>query len=134
MMQSGRSDLTKINKNKRMKLFVNIIASVFAILFIWAGVLQYNDPDSLLWYTIYGSAALASIFFIFNKLRLTVSVLLSFLYLLGSYIFWPHQFEGVSLNGGDIVNIEHSRESLGLMINAMVMLFYSWRIRTVRMT
>ncbi|MCM4168890.1 hypothetical protein KCTC52924_02588 [Arenibacter antarcticus] len=115
-----------------MKLFAKIFASVFAVLFIWAGILQYNDPDSLLWYVIYGSSALASLIFIFDKLRLSIAVLLSFLYLIGSYIFWPEHYEGISLNGGDIYKIEHARESLGLLINAMVMFFYSWRIRFSR--
>ncbi|WP_026810826.1 transmembrane 220 family protein [Arenibacter latericius] len=112
-----------------MKLFSKIFAFIFAILFVWSAVLQYNDQDAWMWYAIYGIAALASVFFIFNRLLLSVGVLLSFAYLIGSYIFWPEKYEGVSIGGGDIDNIERARESLGLLISAMVMLFYAWRIR-----
>lgn len=112
-----------------MKPFSKIFASAFVILLIWATALQYNDPDPWLWYAIYGSAALASIFFVFDRLPLSVAVLLSFLYLIGSYIFWPERYEGVLIGVGDIDNIERARESLGLLILAMVTFFYSWRIK-----
>ncbi|GGW33014.1 transmembrane 220 family protein [Arenibacter certesii] len=115
-----------------MKLFSKIFAFIFAFLFIWSAVLQYNDQDAWLWYAIYGSAALASIFFVFDRLLLSIGVFLSFLYLISSYIFWPEKYEGVSIGGGDINNIERARESLGLLISAMVMLFYAWRIKLSR--
>ncbi|MCM4151251.1 hypothetical protein DHD05_06590 [Arenibacter sp. N53] len=114
-----------------MRLFSKIISAVFTILFIWATFLQYNDPDALLWYFIYGLAAIASFLFLMEKLVLIVPVVLSFAFLIGAYIFWPEHFEGVSIDGGNINNIEHARESLGLIINALVMLFYAWRIKRV---
>lgn len=112
-----------------MKLFEKIFAGVFALLFLWAAYLQYNDPDTLLWYVIYGLAAMASVLFLLNRLPLIGAVALTFAYLLGSYVFWPERFEGFAIGGGDIRNIEEARESVGLLINAFVMLFYAWRIR-----
>lgn len=112
-----------------MKLFSKIFSAVFALLFLWAAYLQYNDPDALLWYAIYGLAALVSVLFFLNRLPLVIAVGLAFAYLIGSYVFWPEKYEGFTIGGGDIDNIEHARESMGLLINALVMLFYAWRIR-----
>lgn len=112
-----------------MRLLSKIISAVFTLLFIWAAFVQYNDPDALLWYCIYGLAAIASFLFLMEKLFLVVPVVLSFAYFIGAYIFWPSHFEGVSIDGGNIGNIEHARESLGLLISAFVMMFYAWRIR-----
>jgi len=111
-----------------MRLVAKIISAVFTILFIWAALVQYNDPDALIWYFIYGLAAIASFLFLMEKLTLIVPVVLSLAYFIGAYVFWPVHFEGVSIDGGNITNIEHARESLGLIINALVMLFYAWRV------
>ncbi|MDL5511509.1 transmembrane 220 family protein [Arenibacter sp. M-2] len=115
-----------------MRLFSKIFSAVFTVLFVWAALVQYNDPDALMWYLIYGIAAVASFLFFLGKLNLLIPVLLSFAYLIAAWIFWPDQFEGVSIGGGNIDNIEHARESLGLIINALVMLFYAWRVKVVR--
>lgn len=112
-----------------MKGFAKIFSVIFTFLFLWAAYLQYNDPDPLLWYAIYGLAALASVLFLLNRLPLVVVVGLAFGYLMGSYVFWPEKYEGFAIGGGDIDNIEWARESVGLLINAMIMLFYAWQIR-----
>ncbi|MCK0188456.1 transmembrane 220 family protein [Arenibacter sp. F20364] len=112
-----------------MRLFYKIVSAVFTVLFIWAGLLQYNDPDAVLWYFLYGAAAVASFLFFFGKLNVSIAFVLSIAYLIGAWIFWPEHFEGVSIDGGNIDNIEHARESLGLLINALVMLFFAWRVR-----
>ena len=91
-----------------MRLFSKIFSAVFTVLFVWAALVQYNDPDALMWYLIYGIAAVASFLFFLGKLNLLIPVLLSFAY------------------------IEHARESLGLIINALVMLFYAWKVKVVR--
>jgi hypothetical protein len=36
--------------------------------------------------------------------------------------FWPDVFEGVTIGGGDIVNIERGRESLGMAVTALFFL------------
>lgn len=101
-------------------------------MFVWAALVQYNDPDAFIWYFIYGIAAGASFLFFLGRLNLLIPVVLSFAYLIAAWIFWPDHFEGVSIGSGNIDNIEHARESLGLIINALVMLFYAWRVRVVR--
>jgi len=112
-----------------MKTVVKIIALLFTILFVWAAYVQHNDPDALMWYGIYGIAALASLLYVFGKLPYYVALLLFIAYLVGVVAFWPSEFEGVSLGTGDINNIEQGRESLGLLINALVMLIYAWQLK-----
>lgn len=112
-----------------MNLFFKIFAVVFAILFAWAAYLQNNDPDAFLWYIIYGVACLACVSFLFKKLHYVIALILAFSYLIGIFISWPAKFEGVEIGGGDINNIEHAREALGLLINSAVMGILAWRMK-----
>lgn len=107
-----------------MKLFLKIFGIVFAALFIYAAVVQYNDPDAVKWYVYYGAAALMSILFAFDRLRLLWVLALFFFYGYMTFQTWPAKFEGVTIGEGDIVNIERGREALGLGIAAVVMLVY----------
>lgn len=110
------------------KLF-KFLSLVFTLLFIWAAYVQYNDPDALLWYTIYGVAAAASLLFYLGKFNITGAIILSGVYFVATFVIWPDKFEGVTIGNGDIVNIERARESLGLLIVAIVMLVYALRLR-----
>ncbi|MCW5517449.1 transmembrane 220 family protein [Muriicola sp. Z0-33] len=112
-----------------MKTLFKILSLVFSIMFIYGAVVQYNDPDALIWYLIYGVAALASILFFMGKLNYNLAALLCVLYLIGTFWNWPEQFEGVTIGEGDIVNIEKGREALGTLIISVVMLVYAMRIR-----
>lgn len=112
-----------------MKNLFKLLSLVFTLLFIWAAYVQYNDPDALLWYAIYGVAAAASLFFYLGKLNSTVAIILSGIYFIGTVVLWPRKFEGITIGNGDIVNIERGRESLGLLIVAIVMLIYALRLR-----
>lgn len=49
--------------------------------------------------------------------------------MLALFFLWPEKFEGITIGNGDIVNIERGRESLGLLIVAIVMLIYALRLR-----
>ncbi|MEO0528846.1 MAG: transmembrane 220 family protein, partial [Bacteroidota bacterium] len=102
-----------------MRIFLRTLSLIFAILFVWAAYVQYNDPDALLWYAVYGVAALASLLFFFNKLNYFIAATLCVGYLIGAFVIWPVKFEGVSIGEGDITNIERGRESLGLLVVAL---------------
>ena len=112
-----------------MKTFFKILALVFALLFIYAAVVQYNDPDAITWYVVYGIAAVASFLFFRDRLGYTVAALLCVAYLIGTLWNWPAQFEGVTIGEGDIVNIEKGREALGTLIVSLVMLIFAMRLR-----
>ncbi|MGB7394982.1 MAG: transmembrane 220 family protein [Pricia sp.] len=112
-----------------MKTLFKIIAVIFAILFAWAAYLQNNDPDALIWYGIYGLAALASLLFASGRLPITAAALLCLAYLVGGITSWPETFEGFEIGAGKIENIERGREACGLLIVSAVFLVYALRIR-----
>ncbi len=112
-----------------MKYVFKILALVFALLFIWAAYVQQNDPDALLWYAIYGVAALTSILFALGRLNFMTSAVLCVVYLVGTFLLWPDKFEGFTIGEGDIVNIERGREACGLLIVSVVLLIFALRIR-----
>lgn len=112
-----------------MKTFLKILAVIFTILFVWAAILQYNDPDALLWYAIYGVAALGSLLFAFGRLNFMAASILCLAYLIGGFVSWPETYEGFEIGAGDIANIERGREAFGLLLVAAVFLVYALRIR-----
>lgn len=107
-----------------MNKFLKIFAFVFAVLFIYAAAVQYNDPDATKWYAIYGMAALASVLFAFGQLRTLWAIILMTFYIGFAMYSWPEKFEGVTIGKGDIVNIEQGREALGMLISGLVMAIY----------
>lgn len=112
-----------------MNRIFKIIALVFAVLFLWAAYLQYNDPDAFLWYIIYGFAAIGAMLFAGGKLNFTFSLILCLVYLVATVFLWPEKFEGFTIGEGDIVNIERGREAVGMLIVAGVFLVFSLRLR-----
>ncbi len=112
-----------------MKTFFKILSLIFAALFVWAAIVQYNDPDALMWYVVYGLAALASVLFFLGRINYLWVALLCVIYLAGGLWVWPEKFEGVEIGQGDIVNIERGREALGLLIISLVMFIYALRLR-----
>ncbi|MDT7827298.1 transmembrane 220 family protein [Pricia sp. S334] len=117
-----------------MKIFFKILAFVFGSLFVWSAVLQYNDPDALLWYGIYGLAALGSLLFVFGRLPFSAAIILCVAYLVGGIVSWPETFEGFEIGAGDIDNIERAREAGGLLIVSTAFLVYALRIWYKRKT
>lgn len=115
-----------------MKLFFKVFGFIFALLFAWAAFLQNNDGDAFQWYLVYGVAALASLLFALDRLKLLWALLLFGFYLVFSIVNWPETFEGVTIGEGDIVNVERGREALGMCITAGVMLVYALRLRFLR--
>lgn len=110
------------------KHVTKIVALVFTLLFLVSAALQYNDPDPYLWYVIYGVAALISLLFVFDRLPLWLALLVGLMFIVGGVYSWPAQFEGVTIGGGEINNIEEGRESLGLFITSLICLFYALTI------
>ncbi len=112
-----------------MSTFFKILGIIFTILSIWAAILQNNDPDALIWYSIYGVAALGSLLFTLGRLPFIAAAFLFLAYLVGVFVQWPETFEGFEIGAGDIVNIERGREAFGLLIVSAVFLVYALRLR-----
>lgn len=115
-----------------MKVVFKILALIFAAWFIYSIVVQANDPDPMMWYVIYGVAVLASLLFLVDKLPYLASVVLFVAYVVGTMIFWPEKFEGITIGEGDIKNIEEGREALGLAITAVIILIYALRLKATK--
>lgn len=103
---------------------------------IWSSILlmllfaffQWNDPDPYLWIPIYLLVA----FLGYRKLdgkdtKMTTGVA-AFIYILWGISMFPPQWEGVMLNemGMKTLNIELGRESLGMLIAALLLLLYTF--------
>jgi hypothetical protein len=108
-----------------------------ALLFLFAAVVQYNDPDPLRWIAIYGAACLASSMAAAGRpFRPAVVAGIAVVALLWSVAI---MFQGQG--GGDYLhmfdawemtatNVEEARESVGLLIVAAWMTVLAvWRPR-----
>lgn len=114
-----------------MQRFFKFLGWLFAILFSVSAVLQYNDPDPLLWIFVYGVATFVTVGFVFNRISYIILFLLGALYIVGFFYLFPDKFEGFTLGQGDIRNIEEAREAFGLLIIALVMIAFALRVRYV---
>ena len=112
-----------------MEIFFRIFGFVFGFLCVVSAILQFNDPDPLVWILIYGASAVVSFGFALNKIRASVPLLIGILAILGCWYVFPEKFQGFYVEGGDIKNIEEGREAVGLLIIALVMFVYAVWIR-----
>ncbi len=95
---------------------------VMALLFIFAAVMQYNDPDVIRWIAMYGSAALACILWSFGRDKKLIPGIIFLV-----CMFWivvllvdaasgPFDFEGlIESMGMKNESIELYREIWGLL-------------------
>lgn len=96
---------------------------IFALIFMLFAYFQFNDPDSTIWIFTYSAAALACYMSINNLWPSWVFYALAAGYLVASVFQWPPHFEGIFFGEAQMrsINIEEARESLGLLICALVM-------------
>jgi len=100
-----------------------VVSLILGLIFILFAYFQLNDLDPALWVPVYMVAAgicIAS-WFKFRNLWLSSGVAIA--YIIGVILYWPEKWEGVSLDGGYTINIEEARESLGLAICAVAMIY-----------
>lgn len=112
-----------------MKQLFKFIGILFMVLFALGAILQYNDPDSLLWIIIYGIAAVLSALFTLGKLKLFIPIVAGVLCLAGFIFLYPADFQGFDLTDGDIKTVELGREAFGLLIIGLVLFAYAFRIK-----
>lgn len=112
-----------------LKITNVLLAGIFA-LFAW---FQFNDPDPLLWVSIYGSVAVVSLMALFGfyptKLIVAGAVICAggVLYLLPGVFDWLMNHRQVSLLTGMSAErpyIEESRECFGLMLALAAFIFH----------
>lgn len=109
-----------------MKQFDGLI---WAALFIIFGALQYNDPDAITWILIYAAAAVIGILTYYQKLSKVILWLMFGVFLIAAGLLWPDEYQGLTLDMGYSPAIEEARESLGLGICALGMIWLALRYR-----
>lgn len=100
-----------------------------AALFLLSAILQYNDPDPLIWIVIYLIATVISVLFALKRMNYLLPLFVGILALVGTYLILPAKFEGFEIGTGNIKNIEEAREAGGLFIIGLIMIIYSIRLR-----
>ncbi len=115
-----------------MKTFFKILSILFTLLFLVSGGLQYNDPDPILWIAIWGMAAILSILFFFDKISSPVLFIVGAVCFVVFLVLFPSNFQGFGLDDGDIKDVELAREAVGLLIIALVLFMYAFRVRYLK--
>lgn len=111
-------------------LLKKVLGFFFGFVFIAFAVVQYNDPDTVVWMAIYGSAAALSVAAGYGKISTMVLAVACIVYAIGVVYWWPEQFEGVgdsmrdATTGFLLKNVEEGRESLGLALCSVAMLSF----------
>ena len=113
-------------KRETIYLIHRIVALILGLVFILFAVFQFNDPDPMLWVPIYMVAATICVFTFFQKSTRILPLVAMVGYIIGAIWFWPAAWEGVALQDGmKTLNIENGRESLGMLICAVSMIYMS---------
>ena len=115
-----------------MNTLFKIFGLLFTVLSIISAALQYNDPDPIIWILIWGISAIISFLFFLNKISFIITMIVGVLSFMGFMYLYPSNFQGFNLKDGDIENVELGREAFGLLIIALVMFMYAFRIRYIK--
>lgn len=106
---------------------------LMALLFIFAAVVQYNDPDNIQWMLLYGLAAFSSLLWFTNYFKkiipflvMTIALIwIAFLLpdVMGQGTFSSQMFDSFKMNN---IEVELAREVGGLLIIVfwMAVLFF----------
>jgi len=115
---------------------MKFLHSFLGLMFLAFAFLQFNDPDPVLWISIYSVMALLCLMAIFKVYNKIVIAILTVTYIVYCFFLWPGVAEWLAQeNKGvlfdDVMKMEHlyieeSREFLGLVICLMVLAFYAF--------
>ena len=95
-------------------------------IFILFSAFQLNDPDPEVWIPLYGYSAVLSFFMFLKKLNTITWPMIGLVVYISTALYdWPETFKGME-NTMTIMKpeIEKAREASGMIICALVMLFY----------
>lgn len=112
-----------------MKTILKYIPILFTLIFTLFVVVQYNDPDPEVWMSIYGFAVICSLLTFFHKINKMILLVAIVFYAAGCFYLFPPSFEGVGDSMHCTPNVELARESLGLLICSLAMLFLFFQVR-----
>ena len=114
-----------------MDRFAKIGSAVMGALFVYAAVVQYNDPDPLQWMIVYGVAAILCGLFLFGRLSVALTAMIVGLGVVWSaYLAFRLISQGMFFDENQMVGIaEEGREMLGLLIIVGWISFLGWRAK-----
>lgn len=110
-----------------MRYVFRIFNGFMAILFVFAAILQYNDPDPLRWMAIYLSAAGVFVLYIVDRLRWPIPLIIGLIALTWAGTLAWRVWGRVSISelfaAWEMANpvVEEAREMSGLLIVAFSM-------------
>jgi len=118
-------NLTSLSKG--IRIFLAILFSLFAYT-------QFNDPDPLLWISIYGSIAILMVLSIYKKVPKIVLGIIAGVLIVYAAVLIPEIISWINKGMPSIVesmkaeqpHIEYTREFFGIII-CLVALFYLQR-------
>jgi hypothetical protein len=113
---------------------MKILNTIFGLMFLAFTVVQFNDPDPILWIAIYGAMVMVSVMAFFNRYFKMLLLGLAIAYLIYAALLFPSAMVWLksadrSLLFDDIAKmqypyIEETREFLGLVICILVLIFH----------
>lgn len=110
---------------------MKIINTLLTLIFILFASFQFNDPDPVIWITLYGYVAAMSAMAVFKKYSLPLLAIgivvfsVYCIYLSPSIFKWISSGESLmNRMSGDKSYIEESREAFGLLIGLITLVFH----------
>ena len=105
-----------------------ILSLGFALLFGSFALLQLNDPEPMGWLLVYMITALIHVRAAQNYLYMLPSISGAIGTSVAAVIFWPSEYQGIAgVMKTELPQIELARESLGLALVSISLLFLSIR-------
>jgi hypothetical protein len=109
-----------------VKKGIQLTFGFWFLVFLYFAVVQYNDPDSMLWIAFYACAGmLAAIWAFVLYPGKAVFLISAAVCIVLAILQWPDQWEGF----GDAMhnkNTERAREAFGMLITACALVFYAF--------
>jgi Transmembrane family 220, helix len=110
----------KLSPHRAICIALSVMLDAFA-------VLQYNDPDPAVWMAVYFGMSALCLWSAFGALPRVVPAVVVVAALIGAYLLWPETYQGLSGKMDSRPGVELARESLGLLICALVAAYLAWR-------
>lgn len=101
-----------------------------AIMFSSCILVQWNDPDPVLWMFLYFVPLFWTIFPPAAQFARRWVQLNALVYLLTSLFLFPAEFHGLAAMNDQLPEIEEAREALGLMIASVGIFLTGWFVPT----
>ena len=104
---------------------------VMFVFFVYATVVQFNDPDPLIWVPFYGLAAVFCVLYLMGRLPVRAAgVYTALVVVYALYLAFRLATRHLFFDEREMVGIvEEGREMLGLVIVAAWTGFMTWRTR-----